>query len=167
MNLIRWKKIFNSDLYYYYNQTPESLKNFFKERKNFLDEVMIDIENYNLIYVCPYNGSDYYILTVKNGDLPDLEKLKSIEPESFVKWVDEETGEEFDTTKPITHDVKIKAETLVETSTVNEISKLITKIKWHINKLIALGTLGLLILAMGAFIFIDIRRNKLGGGYFE
>jgi hypothetical protein len=157
MNLVRWNDLY-STLQIDRQQVVISvneLKTFLEEREAFLKEALNHIADYNLVYV---NVGNYYLSSVRIGEQVELPEPESLGITNFVRWINAETGEEFDSTQPITSDIIIKAEV---SETVVQVD-LIHKIWNNKKKIVYAASLCVFLLAISSFVVLDIRRNGKG-----
>jgi hypothetical protein len=68
------------------------------------------MSDYNLVYI---NGGDgfYYLISVKTGDVVDIPDAEELGISNFLNWINDETGEIFDASQPITQDIRLYAQT--------------------------------------------------------
>jgi hypothetical protein len=153
MNFVRWSELFTSilqekEISKY--TTADGLREYLRDRKSFLNEALSYISDYCMVYV-----GQNYLVSVKSGDLADIPDAQTLGIENFVCWVDDETGEEFDFTQPITHDVKIVAK-VRGNAFINKILRTKTYLFCAVSLFVFLIT-------MCSFILIDIKRSgKVG-----
>jgi hypothetical protein len=158
MNYVRWNKSYSisednvNNIVY----TASDIKDYLEKRLKFLNSAMMDISDYKMVHI-GYN-EDYfdYVFSVKVGDVLELPNLENMGITNLVRFVDNETGQEFDITQPITENVELRA--IMKTE-----SKAISKILQYKTKLMYLGTILLFVLILLGFALMDIKRGKRGG----
>jgi hypothetical protein len=141
LNSIRWKNLYTKQI------TWEYLVDFLVKRKEFLNEAINHIMDYNLVYVTNNN----YIISVKTGELVDLPNAEMIGLMGNLKWIDVDTGEEFDPQSPITDDITIsaKGEALGFANNL-----------WSYKKYICYGSISVIFcMILCCFAWIDVRRS--------
>jgi hypothetical protein len=158
MNYVRWstsyaisQKNVNNIAYTY-----ADLKDYLEKRLVFLNSAMMDIYDYKMVHI-GYNADYFdYVFSVKAGEVLELPNLENMGITNLEGFVDNETGESFDITQPITENVELR--TIMKTD-----SNAISKILQYKTKLMYLGTILFMVLILFGFVLIDIRRGKRGG----
>jgi hypothetical protein len=160
MNDIRWAAM-RDNINIHINTTvltAEDLIEYLDKRKNFLDGALDSISDYNNVYVDLVNvwanGIDY-LISVRTGELVKLPEPEFLGITNFVRWINAETGEEFDQTLPITRDIRIQAE-------VRENNVIVDLINNNKSKIYYAASLCMFLFAFGSLLVMDIRRNGKG-----
>lgn len=143
MNSIRWQCAI---------EPGANIKSFLRRRIDFLNSAWLENINYNTVRIDTGIG-DYFYYSLKDGDfltdLPDTDQISG-----FVGWYDENTGQEFDFSQPITADKNVYAKTHQ-----TKIAKL-THFIWVYRKiLLYIAFVCIMMIFLAIFIWTDYKRN--------